>query len=252
MWGITPLDQLWCRIKFREARYEGPMTPPGLTTALEYPGNMGGMDWGSISVDPERHIAIVSSNYMPVYTRLIPRKDADARGLKPFTARNGGTIEISADAPQARTPYGVLTSMFMSPLGVPCSAPPYGRLSAVDLVTGRLIWSERFGNAEQLGPMRLRSHLPLTLGTFTSGGSSVSRGGVAFIAAGQDRYLRAYETTTGKELWKTPLPGGGSATPMSYLSPASGRQFLVMVSGGDDHLHTTKGDYVVAYALPKK
>ncbi len=252
MWGITPIDQMLCRIWFRKARYEGPMTPPGLSLALEYPGNMGGIDWGSLSVDPERHIAVVNSNYMPVYTKLIKRDQADRIGLKPFTAKNAGQIEISEKAPQGNTPYGVLTSMFMSPLGVPCTKPPYGRVSAIDLVSGKLIWSKPFGNAEEIGPLRVRSHLPVTLGTFSQGGSSVSRGGVAFIAAAQDRYLRAYETATGKEVWKAKLPGGGSAIPMTYLSAASGRQFLVMVSGGDDHLHTTKGDYVVAYALPKR
>ncbi|PZU59303.1 MAG: membrane-bound PQQ-dependent dehydrogenase, glucose/quinate/shikimate family [Sphingobium sp.] len=251
MWGISPIDQLYCRIRFRQMRYDGPMTPPGLTMSLEYPGNMGGIDWGSVSVDTTRHIAVVNSNNMPVFVQLVPRAHADRLGLRPFTARNAGTVAISDNAPQARTPYGVVTGMFMSPLGVPCSAPPYGRLSAIDLVSGKLVWSRPLGTAEEIGPMRIRSHLPVTLGTFTSGGSMASAGGVSFIAAGQDRYLRAVETATGRELWKAKLPGGGSANPMTYLSRKSGRQFVVQVSGGDDHLHTTRGDYVVAYALPK-
>jgi quinoprotein glucose dehydrogenase len=53
MWGITPLDQLWCRIRFRSARYRGPFTPPGLTPYIQYPGYLGGMNWGSVSINPE-------------------------------------------------------------------------------------------------------------------------------------------------------------------------------------------------------
>jgi quinoprotein glucose dehydrogenase len=251
MWGITPLDQLWCRIKFREARYDGPLTPPGLSPSIQMPGYAGGMEWGGVAVDTDRHIAIVNSNLLPTYPRLITRAEADRLGLKPFTAANAGHVNVGDNAPQSGTAYAVVTGPFLSPLYQPCNRPPYGRLSAVDITTGKLIWTQALGTARELGPLGIRSKLPLPLGTPNLGGAVVTRSGLLFIGAAQDRYLRAYETNTGKALWRAPLPGGGWATPMTYMSAASGRQFVVIASGRYDAAHITKGDYIVAYALPR-
>src|SRR5215831_14837624 len=64
-------------------------------------------------------------------------------------------------------------------------------------------------------------------------------------------YLRAFNIFTGKELWRERLPGGGQATPMTYISERSGRQFVVIVAGGHSGIGTTRGDSVVAFTLPK-
>src|SRR5205823_2518564 len=77
MWGITPLDQLWCRVKFREARYEGPNTPPGLTPAIGMAGYSGGMEWGGVAIDTTRQLAVLNTNSNPIYMRLLPRAEAD-------------------------------------------------------------------------------------------------------------------------------------------------------------------------------
>ena len=140
---------------------------------------------------------------------------------------------------------------FLSPLEVPCQRPPYGMLSAVDLKTRKLLWSKPLGTARDAGPLGLRSMLPFTLGTPNAGGSVVTRGGVLFIAAATDQYLRAFNTLNGKELWKARLPAGGQATPMSYYSDASRRQFIVIAAGGHFGMRTTPGDYIIAFALPK-
>jgi quinoprotein glucose dehydrogenase len=124
-------------------------------------------------------------------------------------------------------------------------------LSAVDLITGKLIWTQVFGTAQELGPLGMRSHLPLPIGTPNRGGSVVTRSGLFFIGATGDRSLRAYETATGKMLWRATLPSGGTATPMTYLSSDSGRQFVVISVSGNDGVHVTQGDYIVAYALTK-
>jgi quinoprotein glucose dehydrogenase len=123
-------------------------------------------------------------------------------------------------------------------------------IAAVDLRTRRLLWSEPLGTAEESGPLGIHSHLPLTMGVPNIGGAVVTRGGVAFIGAAQDDYLRAYETATGREIWKAKLPAGGNATPMTYWSDASGREFVVIAAGGHGGLLTTPGDDIVAYALP--
>jgi quinoprotein glucose dehydrogenase len=147
------------------------------------------------------------------------------------------------------TPYGVFSGPFLSPLNVPCTRPPFGLVSAIDLPSGKLIWTRTLGTARESGPWGIRSHLPLALGTLNfRGGVMVTQGGVFFTAAA-DRYFRAFDTRTGKLLWETPLPAGGTATPMSYTAP-DGRQFVVITSGGSDGMHVTKGDFVAAYALP--
>jgi quinoprotein glucose dehydrogenase len=70
------------------------------------------------------------------------------------------------------------------------------------------------------------------MGVPNMGGSVTTRSGLTFIAASQDNFLRAYETGTGRELWRGRLPAGGQATPAMYRSPASGRQFVVIAAGG--------------------
>ncbi len=250
MWGISPMDQALCRIKFRQARYDGPLTLPGLTSSIQSPGYAGGMDWGGTAVDPERHLLIFTVNHFANYNRLITRAEADAIHLTPATlaslARPGG---YSA---QAGTPYAVLLSTFSSPLWVPCQGPPYGTLNAVDLVTRKLIWSEPLGTARDVGPFGWSSHLPFRLGTPTTGGSLVTGAGLTFIGASLDRYFRAFDSLTGELLWEVSLPASALSSPMSYISPKSGRQFVVVAAGGSMGIPGPVGDDLVAYTLPAR
>jgi len=135
---------------------------------------------------------------------------------------------------------------------VPCINPPYASLTAVDLNTGKVIWSEPFGDARDNGPWGIKSMVPLTMGVPAIGGSVSTRGGLVFIGASMERSLRAVDQKTGDLLWKARLPVGGHATPMTYISPASGRQFVVIAAGGHAALESPFGDYIIAYALPKK
>lgn len=253
MWGISPLDQLWCRIKFREARYEGPLTPPGLSPSIQMPSGAGGMNWGGVAVDINRGVAIVNSNIIPDFVQMLPRAEADKLGLKQF--RPGDKmfqyVGLLQQYPQDRTPYAVLANFFLSPLRVPCKRPPYGRLSAVDLRMGKLIWTQAFGTAQDIGPLGIRSRLPLPLGTLNSGGAVVTQGGLFFIGATQDRSLRAYHTVTGQLLWQARLPAHAFATPMTYMSADSGRQFVVIAAGKRVTPGSEVGEYILAYALPK-
>lgn len=249
MWGLTPVDQLWCRIRFREARYEGPMTPPGLTPSITSPGYLGGMNWGGVSIDRDRNLLLVSTNHVANYTRLLTRAEVDRRGLKP--RRPGSNEFVGGPVPQVNTPYGAETGAFLSPLGVPCQQPPYGRLSAVDLTTRKLVWTQPLGTARDSGPLGIASGLPVTMGVPNLGGAITTRGGLTFIGATQDRYLRAFETASGRLLWESRLPAGAQATPSSYVSPASGRQMVVVAAGGSGLMQSKQGDYLIAFALPK-
>jgi quinoprotein glucose dehydrogenase len=241
MWGATPIDQLWCRIAFRRLRYEGEATPPGETASLVYPGVAGGMNWGGVSVDPVHGVAIVNSMDVAATNQLIPRAEADEM------ARRGG----DAPQPMAGAPYAAQVSTFYSPLNAPCNEPPYGRLSAVDLRTGALLWQRSVGTIRDAGPLGIATHLPIPMGLPNLGGTLTTRGGLVFMGAVRERRFRAFDIRTGRELWSAALPNGGQANPMTYVSPTSGRQFVVIAAGGHPVLDMPAGDTLVAFALPQ-
>lgn len=241
MWGLTLLDQLVCRVEFRKARYEGEFTPPSERTTIQYPSWLGGMNWGSVSIAENLGYMIVNDTRVAIWNRMIPRATYDQAGVKA-----GGH---EGNAPQSGTPWGIEMGRFLSPLGIPCQEPPYGTISAIDLATRKVAWSIPLGTTEQTGPLGIATHLPMPIGMPTRGGPITTSSGLVFIAASQDFYIRAFDVRTGKELWKGRLPVGAEATPMTYVSPKSGRQFLVISAGGNSAT-TQKGDYVVAYALP--
>jgi quinoprotein glucose dehydrogenase len=247
MWGVTPLEQLWCRIKFKQARYEGPMTPPGLKPSITYPGYLGGINWGGVSVDPERRLMTVNWSRVANYTRLVPR--AEVPDLK---ASESGGIHVGEPVPQLGTPFALFTGAFLSPLGVPCTQPPFGKIGVVDLDSRKMIWERPLGSSKDSGLFDTASHVPLPMGVPNTGGSLTTRTGLIFIAATQERAIRAYDVNTGKRLWWAALPAGGHASPMTYISPRSGRQFVVIVAGGNASLHSGAGDHLVAFALPRK
>jgi quinoprotein glucose dehydrogenase len=248
MWGITPLDQLYCRIRFRQARYEGPLTPPGVQAAIYYPGYMGGSDWGSGAVDPQRQLLVTVSNRFATYGRLIPRHEADEAGLVPLI--DGSKSEGAGPWAQANTPFAAAAVPFMSFLGVPCQQPPYGMITAIDLHTRRVVWERPLGVARDIGPLGIRSNLPTVIGTPSLGGAIVTRSGLAFVGATIDEYFRAIDMSTGRTLWRSSLPAAGMATPMSYIGPRSGRQFVVIAASGHPKMPFNTSDSVVAYALP--
>ncbi|MFC0304009.1 membrane-bound PQQ-dependent dehydrogenase, glucose/quinate/shikimate family [Rhizorhabdus histidinilytica] len=248
MWGLTPLDQLWCRIKFRQARYEGIFTPPGLKPSVTYPGYLGGTNWGGLTVDPRTMRLVINVSHVANYTRIVPRAEADAAGVKAFAPGVEGTFGY---LPQERTPFAAKTGPFLSPLGVPCNQPPYGEIVSIDLRSRDIGWIRPFGTAQDSGPLDIPTRLPLTIGTPNTGGPISTAGGLTFIGATQDSAIRAYETASGRMLWRAPLPAGGQATPMTFVSPKSGRQFVVIAAGGNRWLGSKLGDYVVAFALPR-
>ena len=249
MWGATPVDQMLCRILFRQSRYEGHLTPITLgKPVLIDPGSLGGVNWGSASIDADRGIMVVNWSRLPDRVELVTREEATRRKFKLADGQGPGG---DAERPMLNTPYGAYGGMFMSPLGVPCTAPPWGLTAAVDLMSGRLLWSKPLGTARDTGPLNIPSMLPLTVGTPVSGGAVTTRGGLVFVGASMDRTFRALDVATGRELWQARLPGGGNATPMTYRSPVSGRQFVVVAAGGKPPLAISLGTKLVAYALPR-
>jgi quinoprotein glucose dehydrogenase len=242
MWGSTMFDQLICRIKFHRLRYEGPFTPPSEQGTLVFPGDFGMFEWGGIAIDPDREIAIANPQSIPFVSRLVPRgKDNPAA---PDSEHPPGT-ELGIQ-PMYGTPYGVALSIFLSPLGIPCLAPPWGSLAAIDLKTHTIVWQHRVGTIRDQAPIPL----PFELGVPMLGGPVVTAGGITILTGTMDNYIRAFDVNDGKLLWQDRLPAGGQATPITYA--AAGRQYLVTVNGGHGSFGTKLGDYVRAYALPSR
>jgi quinoprotein glucose dehydrogenase/quinate dehydrogenase (quinone) len=256
MWGATPIDQMLCRIRFRSLRYDGQFTPGSTRGSIHYPGSVGVLDWGSAAIDPARGIAIVNASLMPFADKLIPRASANAEGISPANTPPGKVTGTPYTPPnihawtsaQKGTPFAVETSPFLSPLGFPCHQPPWGWLAAIDLKTRTVLWKRPFGTSRGQAPLGIS----LPVGMFNQGGAVTTGGGVTFTGAAVDGYIRAYDTSTGRELWKASLPHGGQANPMSYVSRRTGRQYVVIAAGGHAELATGSGDAVIAYALPQR
>jgi membrane-bound PQQ-dependent dehydrogenase (glucose/quinate/shikimate family) len=347
MWGLTPLDQLYCRVEFKKLRYEGHFTPPmrGVTPSLrspadytpsyaearfvggeqsggsfQYPGNAGGFNWGSVSVDADNGLLIAAPMLMgnritlsnaadrkaqseaqkarqeiwwkahpadkAAYDKAAakaaalraamapPRPAMAAAGARPaasggFNPEGGPAGASNAAFDQKKVTYLAATSPFMSNFHVPflgetqmpCFKPPFGVIAAMDLNTGKMMWTRPLGSMKESGPFGWKSGLPWTVGTPIQSGSISTRGGLSFHAGAMDSTVRAYDLREGKVLWSSALPGSSHAVPMSYLSP-KGRQFVVVTvpnpswayprpASGDPKPIDDQGGWVIAYALDK-
>jgi quinoprotein glucose dehydrogenase len=237
-WGLTFWDRGRCAEQFEQFRSEGIYTPPTTEGTILWPGYSGGSNWGSVSVDPQRQLVIANTNSLPFVVQLIAGEE-----LEPVY--RSGVHPDSEFARQTGTPYGMRRELIASPLGIPCTAPPWGHLTAMDLSTGRIAWQVPLGTSRDLAPWPFW-YLDGVPGI---GGSIVTAGGLIFIGAAVDDYLRAFDVATGEELWRGRLPAGGQATPMTY--ERDGRQYVVIAAGGHGGAGSTRGDYVVAFAVPR-
>ncbi|MFM9862710.1 MAG: pyrroloquinoline quinone-dependent dehydrogenase, partial [Micropepsaceae bacterium] len=215
--GLTPWDREACRKLIADTRNEGLYTPPSLKGTLMFPFTGGGMNWGGVAFDPVKQIVYANTSRMLHRITLFPAAEFDKLDEK-FPDR-----EVS---PQKGAAYGMIRDTLLSPLGLPCNPPPWGVLAAVDLKTGKIAWEATLGTTEELAPL----NIALNTGTPTLGGPLVTAGGLVFIGATADRYLRAFDAASGAELWQGRLPAPGIATPMTY--EWKGRQFVVIAAGG--------------------
>ena len=240
-WGMLYFDTRHCRNKMAGLRSEGIYTPPSIEGTIMLPGFAGGINWGGIAFDAERQIAVTFALDVPMEIALIPRDELRA-------AYESGDYEGFEFARQEGTPYGMRRSMLASPLDVPCTAPPWGTLSAVDMRRGEIAWQISFGTIQDIAPAIVPN---FELGMAGFGGPIVTAGGLVFIAASMDNYLRAFDLRNGEKLWQGRHPAGGQATPMTYYLDRTGKQYVVIAAGGHAKMGTTAGDYIVAFALPE-
>ncbi|MEZ4330593.1 MAG: pyrroloquinoline quinone-dependent dehydrogenase [Myxococcota bacterium] len=242
--GFLPWDRSACRKQIEAARSEGIFTPPSTDGTIQYPGMVGGMNWGSVSVDEERKIVVVNNQRIATYIRMVPRAEYDA-----MIEEQGGAPAFGFE-PQEGTPYALERRPLLSPwLGAPCNPPPWGTLTGIDLATGEVVWEVPLGNARGLAPWPVWWFLG-DIGVPNLGGPITTASGLTFIGATTDGYLRAFSTESGRELWKAHLPTAAHATPMTYQVDPEGKQFVVVAAGGHMLLGSKPGDALVAFKLP--
>jgi len=238
-WGMLYFDKRSCRKKMAGLRSEGVFTPPSLEGTLELPGYGGGINWGGLAFEPDEHLVVVFSMDVPMAVALIPRDEFNA-------TYESGEFENFNFSRQTGTPYGMRRAMVSSPLDVPCIKPPWGTLTAIDMRKGVINWQTSVGSIQDVAPAIVPN---IELGMPGLGGPIITGGGLVFMAATMDNYLRAFDLKGGQTLWEGRLPAGGQATPMTYLLEDTGKQYVVIAAGGHAHMGTTGGDYVIAYAL---
>ena len=239
-WGLLYFDKRACAARFAGMRSEGIYTPPSIEGTIELPGFGGGINWGGLAFDPASQTVVVNALDVAMEVALIPRDNL-------MEQYESGEFEGQEFARQLGTPYGMRRAPLLSSIGVPCVAPPWGTLTAIDMKKGTINWQIPFGTIEDLAPAIVPN---IEYGVGSMGGPVITASGLIFIGAAMDDYIRAYDLANGRELWKQRLPAGGQATPMTYYLEDTGKQYVVIAAGGHGRIGTTPGDYVIAYALP--
>jgi quinoprotein glucose dehydrogenase len=239
-WGLTPWDRRRCRDAIGGLHNEGIFTPLAERPTLLFPGSLGGANWGGGALSPRQQRLIVNVNAAPFVAQLMRGKVAATVQDHPVAGQK--TMYVTMQG----TPYTLAVGPLLSPLGIPCTAPPWGKLVAVDLAEGRIAWEAPLGSVHEMGPFPLPWHI--NWGTPNLGGGLVTDGGVFFIGATMDRQFRAFDVRDGRQLWTYTLPVDATATPMSYT--LDGRQYVLINAGGHAMYNRGTGDHLIAFALP--
>lgn len=235
--GLLFFDKRSCKKQIGSYRSEGIFTPPSLGGTIMNPGYAGGANWGGVAVDSKRQIAVTNVIQGPALVRLIPRDQLSA-------LQESGDLEGWDIAEQRGTPYYMARRIFLSPIGLPCTKPPWGKLVAVDLDAGDILWETPLGSTKNLAPKAVPN---LNWGVPNLGGAMLTGSGLIVIGAAAEHTLRIFQTETGEQIWSTDLPAAAMSTPMSY--ELDGKQYIAVVAGGHDQLGMQRGDYLLVYGL---
>jgi quinoprotein glucose dehydrogenase len=243
------------------SRYKmGPLfTPPvvsqweGPLGTLMLPAVTGGANWQGGSLDPETNILYIFSITDISALGLVPPRpgESDMDFIRGFAEPPAGEIVPGINGPQGGSAF-VATSLDVQ--GLPLVKPPYGRITAVDLDQGEIVWQIAHGET----PDNIRNHpalagldIPRTgrmgrIGTLVTDTLLIAGEGGFFTAPNGLRgaMLRAYDKATGEEVGEIYMPAPQTGSPMTYM--VDGRQFLVVAISGGSY----SGE-LVAYALPE-
>ena len=227
--NVTPESRAFCTKLFDQVKHsDGIFTPADTTLGIWFPGTLGGATWSGVSFDPTTGYAFVNVNEIGALGMLRRRA-------------------ASATAPtyERWSPVGGSYARFWDDHDLPCQRPPWGKLHAVNVATGDIVWTVPLGVSDSL----LARGVGKT-GAPNIGGSIVTAGGLVFIGSSNDHRFRAFDSRTGDELWVATLEASAHATPITYRGPTSGRQFVVVAAGGGGAFSREQSDVVAAYALP--
>jgi quinoprotein glucose dehydrogenase len=185
--------------------------------------------------DPVTRTIIAPVNRLPAIVRLVPSADFDR------TRRANPGLEVTE---QRGTPFAISRQFFLSASGLPCVAPPWGELVAINADTGETAWRTTLGD--------LRPSFKLTtgspVGAINLGGPVVTSTGLVFIGATIDPFVRAFETKSGRQVWEAQLPTGARATPLVFTTQ-SGREMVAIAAGGFDSPLSKPGTTLVVFGL---
>jgi quinoprotein glucose dehydrogenase len=157
-----------------------------------------------------------------------PRLSDDALAAVVEFLRTGQTLEATPAEPSPIDLAYRFTGYrkFLDPDGYPAIAPPWGTLNAIDVSTGRHVWTVPLGEYPELAARGVKN-----TGSENYGGPIVTAGGLVFIGATSfDRKVRAFDKATGALRWEAMLPFSATGTPATY--EVDGRQFVVVPAGG--------------------
>jgi quinoprotein glucose dehydrogenase len=243
-WGLTPFDRGHCEDQLAALNNLGLFTPTSEELTLMYPGSLGGPNWGGGALLGDSGVLLVNVNNVAFTGRLIPTPEGKgAADKKSDHPAHGHRMQVTMEG----TPYTIEIGSLQSFLGIPCNEPPWGKLVAIDLQGGTILWETALGSVHEMGPVTAPFHIEW--GTPNLGGGIATAGGLFFIGATMDRQIRAFDVSNGETLWQYTLPVDATATPMTYVY--KGRQYVVINAGGHHMFGRGYGDYLYAFALPE-
>ncbi|GAA6151346.1 pyrroloquinoline quinone-dependent dehydrogenase [Pseudoteredinibacter isoporae] len=237
--GMLWFDRKACEKRLASLHSEGLFTPLSEQRTLMLPGSLGGANWGGASFWPRRNLLFVNLNTAPFEGQLKP---IDPSNPGDHIVAHGSEMKVT----MKDSPYMVITDTVTSPLGAPCTKPPWGKMVAIDMGSGDVRWESPLGSIHDMAPFPVP--FDINWGTPNLGGSMTTAGGLTFIAATMDKRFRAYDSLSGKVLWTAKLPVDATAVPMSY--ELDGKQYVILAAGGHKMFNRGTGDYILAYALP--
>jgi quinoprotein glucose dehydrogenase len=223
---VTPEHEAFCRdLVTKNKIVSGPIYTPVLyqRTLVSFPGSVGGPNWGGASFNPALGLMFVNTQDLGQLESLVPRSEP------------------------AGMPYGFgpVTGRFWdAEVRLPCQQPPWGRLLAINVKTGKVAWQVPLGITDSLPEGKQNTGRP------NLGGSIATASGLVFIGATDDSRFRAFDAKTGAELWSVKLRAAAHAVPSTYQAK-DGKQYVVITSaGGSDIDDPITDDSVIAFALP--
>ena len=239
IWAKDEAHVKTCKAMLDGVRFAGMYTPPSLEGTMLYPGNPGGVNWGSMAAHPQQQLAFVAVNRLPTVVKLLPRDQFNQQ------RRDGKLNGVDAQFTEmSGTPYGMARyELFNNASGAHCLEGPWSTLIAVNLSSGKVVWESPAGTAPAIESDSDAAHW----GYFVNGGPLVTAGGVVFLATQYDQSLHAFDVQSGQHIWQTAMPAGAHATPMGY--EINGAQYVVIAAGGSRADGKGRGDYVLAYRL---